>query len=300
MPPDLTVTLGRVALKHPVICGSGEHTATLEGIVAAIDAGAAAVVAKSANESDAARAQFAAAEWTLLDHDWTRLPPGRAPRSASVLNRSGLVPVGWEEWLETLGRADAHARRQGSWVVASLIPADPAQLGRLAADVEDAGLRWLELNLSAPHAGESTPGAIERVAAARRTGELTARVRASTTLPLTVTEWDEWGDPLHDPETYWYIKGYSPYENVAAADHPPVLAMTSLNDTRVLYVEPAKWVARLRASTTGPSAMLLKTEMVAGHAGKSGRYEAWRERAYMYAWVVDTAGAPHQPGATAP
>ena len=120
------------------------------------------------------------------------------------------------------------------------------------------------------------------------------------TLPLTVTEWDEWGDPLHDPAVYWYMKGYTPYENIAATEHPPVLAMTSLNDTRVLYVEPAKWVARLRATTTGRSPVLLKTEMVAGHVGKSGRYEAWRERAYMYAWVVDTAGAPHESGRRLP
>jgi oligopeptidase B len=112
-------------------------------------------------------------------------------------------------------------------------------------------------------------------------------------LPLTVTEWDEWGDPLHDEQVYWYMKGYTPYENVAPGNYPPVLAMTSLNDTRVYYVEPAKWIARLRGSTTGGAPMLLKTEMVAGHAGKSGRYEAWRERAYMYAWVIDTAGAAH-------
>ena len=65
-------------------------------------------------------------------------------------------------------------------------------------------------------------------------------------LPLTVTEWDEWGNPLHDSEVYEYMKSYSPYENVAAQDYPAILAMTSLNDTRVYYVEPAKWVAALR------------------------------------------------------
>ena len=112
-------------------------------------------------------------------------------------------------------------------------------------------------------------------------------------LPLTVTEWDEWGDPLHDATVYAYMKGYTPYENIAAHAYPPVLAMTSLNDTRVLFVEPAKWVARLRETTTGRAPVLLKTEMVAGHAGKSGRYEAWKKRAYMYAWVIDTAGASH-------
>ena len=70
------------------------------------------------------------------------------------------------------------------------------------------------------------------------------------TLPLTVTEWDEWGNPLEDPDVYRYMKSYSPYENVEAKSYPAILAMTSLNDTRVYYVEPAKWVAALRHSQT--------------------------------------------------
>ncbi len=110
-------------------------------------------------------------------------------------------------------------------------------------------------------------------------------------LPLTVTEWDEWGDPLHDPEVYAYMKSYTPYENIADTTYPPILATTSLNDTRVLYVEPAKWVARLRALGDGAPQVLLKTEMSAGHGGVSGRYESWRERAFEYAWVLETAGA---------
>ncbi len=114
-------------------------------------------------------------------------------------------------------------------------------------------------------------------------------------LPLTVTEWDEWGDPLHDAEVYAYIKSYTPYENVTDAAYPPILATTSLNDTRVLYVEPAKWVARLRERDGGAPHVLLKTEMSAGHGGVSGRYESWRERAFEYAWIIDTLGAPHDP-----
>ncbi|UFS60110.1 S9 family peptidase [Subtercola endophyticus] len=107
-------------------------------------------------------------------------------------------------------------------------------------------------------------------------------------LPLTVIEWDEWGDPLHDPEVYAYMKSYSPYENVhAGIRYPRILAVTSLNDTRVLYVEPAKWVAKLREA--GAPA-LLKIEMSAGHGGVSGRYERWKETAYEYAWVLDVLG----------
>jgi oligopeptidase B len=109
-------------------------------------------------------------------------------------------------------------------------------------------------------------------------------------LPLTVVEWEEWGNPLDDPEVYHYMKSYSPYENVEAKAYPPILAETSLHDTRVLYVEPAKWVARLRATATNGEQVLLKTEMAAGHGGVSGRYNAWRDRAFSYAWVLDRVG----------
>lgn len=108
-------------------------------------------------------------------------------------------------------------------------------------------------------------------------------------LPLTVVEWDEWGDPLHDPEVYAYMKSYTPYENIRTdAAYPRILAMTSLNDTRVLYVEPAKWVAALRYS--GAQDVLLKCEMTAGHGGVSGRYNAWRDRAFELAWLLDVLG----------
>jgi oligopeptidase B len=109
-------------------------------------------------------------------------------------------------------------------------------------------------------------------------------------LPLTVIEWDEWGDPLHDPEVYAYMKSYTPYENIAAdaSAYPRILAMTSLNDTRVLYVEPAKWVQALRHA--GAADVIMKCEMSAGHGGVSGRYNAWRERAFEIAWMLDVLG----------
>lgn len=109
-------------------------------------------------------------------------------------------------------------------------------------------------------------------------------------LPLTVIEWDEWGNPLENPEVYEYMRSYSPYENVEAKDYPAILAITSINDTRVLYVEPAKWVAKLRATKTGDSPLLLKTEMSAGHGGVSGRYEKWKEVAFEFAWVLHIVG----------
>lgn len=123
-------------------------------------------------------------------------------------------------------------------------------------------------------------------------------------LPLTVMEWEEWGDPLHDPAVYAYMKAYSPYENIRPTRYPAVLATTSLNDTRVEVTEPAKWVARLRDTTTnGPDRpILLRTELVAGHGGASARYRAWRDRAFELAWMIDVVDAPHDlavPGSSA-
>jgi len=110
------------------------------------------------------------------------------------------------------------------------------------------------------------------------------------TLPLTVNEYEEWGNPEGDEAAYETIRAYAPYDNVAAADYPPILAETSLNDTRVLYVEPAKWVAKLRATAVGRRDFLLKTEMAAGHGGVSGRYKAWHDRAFSLAWILDRMG----------
>ncbi|MEV6347928.1 S9 family peptidase [Actinoplanes sp. NPDC051851] len=108
-------------------------------------------------------------------------------------------------------------------------------------------------------------------------------------LPLTVTEWEEWGNPLESAEVYAYMKSYSPYENVTKQHYPKILAVTSLNDTRVLYHEPTKWIARLR-SVAPEGTYLLKTEMGAGHAGPSGRYDAWKEEAFNLAWVLEVVG----------
>jgi oligopeptidase B len=111
------------------------------------------------------------------------------------------------------------------------------------------------------------------------------------TLPLTVIEYEEWGNPS-DPEAYAYIKSYSPYDNIEAKAYPHMLITAGLNDPRVAYWEPAKWTARLRARKTDGNRLLLKTHMGAGHAGASGRYDALRELAFKYAFVLDSlAGA---------
>lgn len=114
-------------------------------------------------------------------------------------------------------------------------------------------------------------------------------------LPLTVTEWEEWGNPLDDPAVYRYMKSYSPYENVEAKGYPDILVTTGLNDPRVGYHEPAKWVARLRATKTDDNQLVLKTEMGTGHGGPSGRYDAWRDEAFVLAFIIDRVGAPREP-----
>jgi oligopeptidase B len=119
------------------------------------------------------------------------------------------------------------------------------------------------------------------------------------TLPLTVTEYDEWGDPESDADVYDYMSTYAPYDNVAAVDYPPILAETSLNDTRVLYVEPAKWIAKLRTTAVGRRDFLLRTEMAAGHGGVSGRYKSWQDRAFSLAWILDRMGLADRPVAGA-
>lgn len=110
-------------------------------------------------------------------------------------------------------------------------------------------------------------------------------------LPLSALEWEEWGNPIEDPEVYSYMKSYTPYENVRPARYPRVAAVTSFNDTRVLYVEPAKWVQALREASASGQPIVLKTEMSAGHGGASGRYDEWKDRAWDYAFIADGLGA---------
>lgn len=112
-------------------------------------------------------------------------------------------------------------------------------------------------------------------------------------LPLTVGEWTEWGNPLHDPAAYELMAAYSPYENVRTAQYPAMLATTSLNDTRVGCGEPAKWVQAVRERATNDPVerpVLLRTEMVAGHGGRSGRYDVWGDRALELAFLLDALG----------
>ena len=108
-------------------------------------------------------------------------------------------------------------------------------------------------------------------------------------IPLTVIEYEEWGDP-HDKTYFDYMLSYSPYDNVKVQDYPNMLITAGLNDPRVQYWEPAKWTAKLRAMRTDDNRLLLKTNMGAGHGGASGRYDALKELAFVYAFILDTLG----------
>ncbi|UWU77326.1 S9 family peptidase [Bradyrhizobium huanghuaihaiense] len=139
-------------------------------------------------------------------------------------------------------------------------------------------------------------------AVANRAGELFAGIVAEVpfvdvlntmlddTLPLTPPEWPEWGNPIESEKDFRTILSYSPYDNVAAKDYPAILAMGGLTDPRVTYWEPAKWIARLRATMSGGGPVLLRTNMGAGHGGASGRFDRLDEVAIVYAFALWAAG----------
>ena len=108
------------------------------------------------------------------------------------------------------------------------------------------------------------------------------------TIPLTVTEWEEWGNPQNESQ-YEIMRAYSPYDNVVAKAYPNLLVTAGFNDPRVQYWEPAKWVAKLRATVTSDR-IVLRTDLGAGHGGPSGRYDAWHEEAFTLAFVLSTFG----------
>jgi dihydroorotate dehydrogenase (NAD+) catalytic subunit len=176
---DLSTAVGGLELKNPVIAASCEATATREQIRACLEAGAAAVVAKSVNESPAAHANLRAAEYVLLDEALRPRPLGPAQRTDSLFCRSGLLGVELEEWAETLATLDREAAARDAYVVPSLIVADLDRAVEAAAAFEQAGLRWLELNVGAPHASEAPEGIGAGV-------DLVRRIRKAVSIPLTL------------------------------------------------------------------------------------------------------------------
>ncbi len=184
---NLDVKIGSVRLKNPLICGSGEHFIELNGIEKALDAGAAAVVIKSTNESVAAKEQLEKTDYALLDSNYKRLPWNfNPPRDASLLNRSGLHPEPFAEWLLMASQADKLARKYDAYAIASLIPASTEKLLQHAKSVERAGIRILEINVGAPHGKEAAQGAIRLETEANHIREITAAVRDTVNIPVWV------------------------------------------------------------------------------------------------------------------
>jgi dihydroorotate dehydrogenase len=182
---DLSAELGRITLKNPLICASSEFTMTAAGIKAALDAGAAAVIAKSVNESPAAARQLDTADYVLLDQNWNVVPWEKSnPDRDSLFCRSGLARTPINQWLKLLAELDHYAQTKNSYVVGSITVADPAPAAEIAAQMEASGLRWIELNLSAPRGREAS--AVRQITATSIVGDYVRQVRQVTRLPLAV------------------------------------------------------------------------------------------------------------------
>lgn len=182
----LPTRVGTVVLKNPLICGSGEHTMTSAGIRAALAAGAGAVVAKSVNESEAAKAQLDKTDYALIDPQGAQLSWGQADGDTSLFCRSGLIQRSFDDWMAELQTLDAEAAACGSYVVPSLILSDLDQCVSYASRIEQMGFRILEVNIGAPHGEEAARGAIQLERNVERIEHITRSVRAATTLPLWI------------------------------------------------------------------------------------------------------------------
>ena len=183
----LQTRVGTLVLKNPVICGSGEHTMDGEHIRAALASGAGAVVAKSTNESMAAKQQLDKTDYALFDASWNRLPwGGRVPADATLFCRSGLVQRSFDGWVDELAKLDLEAAAQDSYVIASLILADLDRCVDHVRALDAAGLRVIEINIGAPHGEEAARGAIALERNEARVEAIITRVRAATRLPLWV------------------------------------------------------------------------------------------------------------------
>ena len=222
----------------------------------------------------------------------TSLDPGFSVARLSLLDRGVVVAYAHVRGGGELGRA---------WYTQGRLAAKPTTFSDFVA----VGRHLVSAGVAAPgrlaargaSAGGLTVGAAINLApdlfCAAQVGvgfldPLTAMLAED--LPLTITERDEWGDPVADPEAFATIAGYSPYGNIGHGRYPDVLATAGLHDQRVAASEPAKWVAALRARPDASGQALLRVE-VGGHQGATGRYQAWRDEAYELAWLLDRLGA---------
>jgi dihydroorotate dehydrogenase len=184
---SLATTIGSIQLKNPLIAAPGEHLIEAEGVRRALRAGAGAVVVKSTNESQAARDQLQRAEYLVLDEDWRPAiwGPG-APAAATIACRSGLHPRSFDLWLEETAALDREARAYDAFAVASLILAHMEPALAMAKQIEEAGVRVLELNIGTPYASQAARGAVSTELDPERVRTIVSSVRQTVSLPLWV------------------------------------------------------------------------------------------------------------------
>ena len=187
-----------------------------------------------------------------LGQDWYH--QGKLDKRTNTFNdfvdvAKGLIAAGWT----SAGRIATAGRSAGGELMGAIVNSDPELWGAVIADVPFVDV----LN-----------------------------TMMDADLPLTPGEWPEWGNPITDKAAFELIRSYSPYDNVRPQSYPPLFISGGLNDPRVTYWEPAKWAAKLRATKTDDNVLLLKTNMGAGHGGKSGRFESLREAAEEHAFVL--------------
>jgi dihydroorotate dehydrogenase (NAD+) catalytic subunit len=182
----LNVTIGRTSLKNPLIAGSAEHLIEAAGVRCALRAGVGAVVVKSINESERGRDQLQRAEYMLLDDDWREIAwTPESPSTAFIACRSGLTPQSFEAWLDQTAQLDREAKVVDAYAVASLIVADLAQTVAMAKQVEQSGIRVLELNIGTPYASQAK-GVVSTELDPGRVTAIVSAVREAISIPLWV------------------------------------------------------------------------------------------------------------------
>lgn len=187
MTADLSVSVGGVELKNPVIAGSAEHLIHAEGIRAALATGVGAVVVKSNNEVEGSKDQLERSEYTLLDEHWRQVPwNSAAPRSVTLACRSGMSPLPFDQWLEQAARLDREARQQDSYVVASLILGAIEPAIDMARQVEQAGLRVMEFNVGVPYGTQTAKGNVTTELSTEGIRQQVAAIRQAVKIPVWV------------------------------------------------------------------------------------------------------------------
>ncbi len=227
------------------------------------------------------------------------IPPAFSTTRLSLVDRGFAYAIAHIRGGDDLGRAWYKAGKLAQRTNAFTDFVDVAQ-GLIAKGFTEAG----RISISGGSAGGELMGAVINsnpelwgavVAHVPFVDVLATMLDAS--LPLTPGEWPEWGNPIEDAAAFELIRSYSPYDNVRAQAYPPLLVTAGLNDPRVTYWEPAKWVAKLRELKTNDSELLLKTNMGAGHGGKSGRFQSLHETAEEFAFILWQMGVPLRPQA---